>query len=238
MKLIGALPPAAMICCKSLNVVAWIVLRPTIWSRDRGPGTRPREVPSTVMLSVILATDESERLLTGTLACLVPGATAGLIKDVVLADAGSSDGTAQIAEIAGCRFLALPGPLGPRLSAAAAQARGDWLMFLRAGEEPGPGWVGEATRFIERAPDGAVAIFAPEMRPPGQGSLLGEWLASLRARGSRLRPGRGLLISKRFYRELGGHPGSVDCERALLRRIGRRRIASLRSELSARLDGG
>ena len=102
------------------------------------------------MLSVIVATNESERVLVRTLAGLVPGATAGLIRDVILADAGSTDETAEIGDIAGCRFLSLPGPLGPRLAAAAATARGEWLMFLPAGVELDPGWVAEATA-IHRA---------------------------------------------------------------------------------------
>ncbi len=84
------------------------------------------------MVSVVIPTHESERLLVRTLACLVTGATAGLIREVILADAGSSDSTAEVGNIAGCKFLALPGPLGPRLSAAAQSARGQWLLFLRA----------------------------------------------------------------------------------------------------------
>ncbi|KAB2881843.1 MAG: glycosyl transferase, partial [Pseudorhodoplanes sp.] len=35
------------------------------------------------MISVIIPTHESERLLVRTLACLVPGATAGLVREVI-----------------------------------------------------------------------------------------------------------------------------------------------------------
>ena len=41
------------------------------------------------MLSVIIATDESERVLVPTLSALVPGATAGIVREVIIADAGS-----------------------------------------------------------------------------------------------------------------------------------------------------
>ena len=119
------------------------------------------------MLSVIVATNESERVLVRTLACLVPGATAGLIRDVILADAGSTDETAEIGDIAGCRFLSLPGPLGPRLAAAAEMARGEWLMFLSAGVELDPGWVAEVTQFIERAPENIAAVFTAGGQPAG-----------------------------------------------------------------------
>ena len=53
------------------------------------------------MLSVIIATHESERALVPTLAALVPGAAAGLLAEVVVADAGSRDATAEVADIAG-----------------------------------------------------------------------------------------------------------------------------------------
>ncbi len=124
------------------------------------------------MLSVIVATNESERVLVRTLAGLVPGATAGLIRDVILADAGSTDETAEIGDIAGCRFLSLPGPLGPRLAAAAAMARGEWLMFLSAGVELDPGWVAEVTQFIERASENVAAIFTAGAKPQGQSLAL------------------------------------------------------------------
>ncbi|MGD9923429.1 MAG: glycosyltransferase, partial [Pseudorhodoplanes sp.] len=82
------------------------------------------------MLSVIIPTHESERVLVRTLACLVPGATAGLIREVILADGGSTDETAVVGDVAGCRFLPLPGPVGPRLEFAVSSARGDWLLFV------------------------------------------------------------------------------------------------------------
>jgi len=93
------------------------------------------------MLSVIIATLESERALVQTLAALVPGATAGLLGEVIVADAGSKDATAEVADIAGCRFVSSTDVLGARLKAAAVSTRTPWLMFLRAGTVPEPGWL-------------------------------------------------------------------------------------------------
>jgi hypothetical protein len=59
-------------------------------------------------------------------------------------------------------------------------------------------------------------------------------MSVFRARSSMLKPGRGLLISKSFYRELGSHRDNVESEADLLRRIGTPRIAILRSSLSHR----
>src|ERR1700745_3973721 len=69
------------------------------------------------MLSVIIATDESERALVATLAALVPGATAGAVREVIVADKGSRDPTAEAAEHAGCRAAACRrGPRSRRLA--------------------------------------------------------------------------------------------------------------------------
>ena len=72
------------------------------------------------MLSVIIPTRNSERALVPTLAALVPGATAGLITEVLIADGGSQDDTAAVADVAGCNFIAAEGNLAGRLKAAAA----------------------------------------------------------------------------------------------------------------------
>ncbi|MGB7042665.1 MAG: glycosyltransferase, partial [Xanthobacteraceae bacterium] len=85
------------------------------------------------MLSVIISTHDSEQALVPTLAALVSGATAGLITEVLVADGGSKDDTAVVADVAGCEFLALGEPLGARLKAAAAKARAPWLMFIQPG---------------------------------------------------------------------------------------------------------
>ena len=122
------------------------------------------------MLSAIIATHESERTLVPTLAALVPGATAGLLGEVIVADAGSRDATAEVADIAGCRFMASNEPLGARLkAAAAASTRTPWLMFLRAGCVPEPGWIAAADRFIEatdRLDDAPAPPYSARPAPP------------------------------------------------------------------------
>ena len=85
------------------------------------------------MLSVIIPTLDSERALVPTLSALVPGATAGLVSDVLVVDGGSRDDTAAVADVGGCNFLVADGPLGRRLKTAVAWARAPWLLFLRPG---------------------------------------------------------------------------------------------------------
>jgi len=183
------------------------------------------------MLSAIIATHESEKALVPTLAALVPGVTAGLLGEVIVADAGSSDATADVAEVAGCRFMVSSEPLGVRLKAAAAATRAPWLMFLRAGCVPETGWETAAERFIE-ASDRLDQARAAVFRPPGVADLLRPSLAELFALmrvilGGGAKPEHGLLIARRHYEHLGGHPDVANADAAILRRIGRRRLAML-----------
>ena len=184
------------------------------------------------MISVVVATHESERSLVPTLAALVAGVTGGLLGEVVVADAGSRDATAQVAEVAGCRFVVSGEPLGARLKAAAASTRGTWLMFLPAGTVLEPGWVGIVERFIERADLLEGSARAAVFRPPGFADLLrpglAELLAVLRATlGGGPKPDQGLLIARALYDEVGGHRADENADALLLRRLGRRRIAML-----------
>jgi hypothetical protein len=183
------------------------------------------------MLSVLIATEDSERALVPTLAALIPGATAGLIREVVVADAGSRDATAEVADVAGCRLLVANGSPGARLKAAAATARASWFLFLRPGAVLEITWVGAAARFMqdaEQSGHGHAAAFrhAPAILRPA----VVEILALLRGR--KIVPEQGLLIAKDFYNRLGGHRDTADSEADLLRRLGRRRLVLLASAVS------
>jgi glycosyltransferase involved in cell wall biosynthesis len=189
------------------------------------------------MISVIIPTRESERALVPTLTALVPGATAGLIAEVIVTDAGSRDATSEVADIAGCIFLSSDKPLGGRLRAAARTAKGAWLMFLRPGCVPEPGWIGAVEQFLEASKaDGLApsAVFRARAKSKEFRPGLMEALAVLRASFAAPKPEQGLLIAKQFYLELGGHPESTDPEAALLRRISRRRLALLAAGISTR----
>ncbi len=184
------------------------------------------------MLSIIIPTLDSERALVQTLAALVPGATAGLISDVLVVDGGSRDETAAVADVGGCQFLLAEGPLGTRLKTAVAWARAPWLLFLRPGTILDAPWIGEATRFLEQsAPESRAAVF--RRAAPAQSTLADALSLVAAALGARPRPEQGLIISKRFYEGIGGHSeGAVDPEADLIRRIGRRRIVRLATSAS------
>jgi glycosyltransferase involved in cell wall biosynthesis len=186
------------------------------------------------MISVVIATHDSEALLVPTLAALVPGALAGIVREVIVADGGSRDATAKVADVAGCRFELVEGALGARLIAGAEAARAQWLLFLQPGVVLDPTWVDDATRFMQQVPvvDAAgarAAVFRPSAHAGH--SAIAEALALIAAALiARVSPEQGLLIAKRHYQELGGYRvDRPDPERDLLRRLGRRRIVTLRS---------
>jgi glycosyltransferase involved in cell wall biosynthesis len=184
------------------------------------------------MLSAIIATLESERTLVPTLSALVPGVTGGLLGEVIVSDGGSRDATAEVADVAGCRYVTSAAPLGTRLKAAAASTRSPWLLFLRAGCVPEPGWIASAERFIEATDALEKGTRAAVFRPPGATDLLHPRLSELAALlrvifGGGATPEQGLLIARRFYDAVGGHPDGADTETAILRKLGRRRIEML-----------
>src|SRR5258708_20679812 len=85
------------------------------------------------MLSVIIATDGVEQPAVATLAAVVPGAAAGIVREVLLVDRAGTGVIERVADIAGCRFLSSEGTHAAALAAGAQQARSPWLMFLHAG---------------------------------------------------------------------------------------------------------
>jgi len=161
------------------------------------------------MLTVIIPTHESERALVQTLSPLVAGATAGLIAEVIVADGGSKDATARVADVAGCRFVRSDASVGARLKEAAQLARAPWLLFLRPGTIPEPGWLEAVEAFIGSG--GKAASF----RRAGGGKPLERLFAP------RVHPQQGLLITKAAYLSVGGHPDTEGAETAFLRKLGR-----------------
>jgi hypothetical protein len=101
------------------------------------------------MITVIIETRDDEVRLAHLLATLVSAATEGVVRDVVVIDYGSTDGTLVVADAAGCGIvMASRAADGRKL--AADQARGDWLLFMSPRTSLGPDWQREAFAFIDR----------------------------------------------------------------------------------------
>ena len=72
------------------------------------------------MLSVIIPTEGVEQPAVATLAALVPGAAAGMVREVLLVDRAGTGVIERVADVAGCRYLPFE---GSRAAALAAGAR-------------------------------------------------------------------------------------------------------------------
>jgi hypothetical protein len=177
------------------------------------------------MLSAIISTRESERSLVPTLNALFPGVMAGLLAEVIIADAGSRDATREVADIAGCTFLSSDTPLGERLKDAAGACRGGWLLFLPTGSILDPGWVDAVQDFIAAGRADHGGVFRSGVR--GLSGVFGAFAG-------RRKPEHGLLIARRAYDALGGHDAGDNADTAFLRKLGRRRITTLPATITVR----
>ena len=157
-------------------------------------------------VSVIVPTLDAEAELPAALACLGEGLDAGLIRELVIADGGSTDGTGAIAEAAGAVFVEGPAGRGGQLRRGAAAAQGEWLLFLHADSRLAPGWSGALLQHLRDRADRA-GYFRLAFRAEGPAPRLVAGWANLRARALGLPYGdQGLLVSRTLYDRSGGYP--------------------------------
>jgi glycosyltransferase involved in cell wall biosynthesis len=171
------------------------------------------------MISAVIATMNDAPRLTATLASLASAAVDGLVREVIVVDAGSKDATLEVAEESGATVLA--GLAG--LAGACNAARQPWLLILAVGTRPQIGWEGAVHAHLRDYP-GTAGWFDLALAAPGPAARLTEALA--RVEGgllARPRPAHGLLISKRLFNEVGGPRAHED----IIRGLGRGRLRSL-----------
>jgi len=128
--------------------------------------TLQRAFACEVMITVVIPTLNAERKLPRCFDSLIAAAVRGVVREVIIADGGSSDSTLAIADAAGAHVEQSPKDRSARLIAGAAAARSDWLLFLYPETALEPGWENEVESFIAQAmperPRAAVFRFALE----------------------------------------------------------------------------
>jgi len=186
------------------------------------------------MLSVIIPTEGVEAPAVATLAALVPGAAAGVVREVLLVDRAGNGVIERVADVAGCHFLRFEGSRAAALAAGARQARSRWLMFLHAGAVLDSGWIEETAQFIQRVSDGdrpRAGVFR-YARSPYSESRLRDGLRFAMRLITGPSAEQGLLIARDHYERLGGYaPDGRRSEARLLRRLGRSSRTMLRSRI-------
>ena len=125
-------------------------------------------------------------------------------RGAIISDGGSTDATRAIADEVGATWVEGTAGRGGQLGRGAELAQGDWLLFLHADTNLGPGWV-EA---VEQAIDvGAPGYFSLRFHKRSLAARLTAGWANLRARVfGRPFGDQGLLVSRRDYEAAGGYP--------------------------------
>jgi rSAM/selenodomain-associated transferase 2 len=178
-------------------------------------------------ISIIIPTLDAADDLAASLAAL---AGARLIREIVVADGGSTDDTLAVARAGGARFVRAPRGRGTQLAAGAAAATGDWLLFLHADCRLVAGWEAAVEAFVTTlGAAGHAGYFAFALDDTSRAARRLERIVAWRCRALGLPYGdQGLLIARALYQAVGGFgalPLMEDVEFA--RRLGRRRLAPL-----------
>jgi len=184
------------------------------------------------MISVVIPTHNSAPSLPRCFDGLIGATVRGLVKEVVVADGGSTDSTLTISDAAGCHVVQAGASRAAQCIAGAKIARGDWLLFLLPQALLESGWENEAESFMA-----SVTLERP--RAASFRFALDDFSNAARRREAMVawRTGlfglpyaeQGLLAPKRLYQKLGGHREVGHEDADLVRRIGRSRLVRLRS---------
>jgi len=180
------------------------------------------------MISVVIPTLNAEPTLQRALAPLVPAAIEGLVREVVVADGGSTDRTLELAEDAGANIVRSERGRGIQLEAGCAAARSGWLLVLHADTELAEGWQAAVVEHMTRHP-GRAGWFRFALDDQSFRARLWEKGVAARCALLSLPYGdQGLLISRPLYEEVGGfRPLPLMEDVDLVRRLGGKRLRKL-----------
>ncbi len=155
-------------------------------------------------ISIVIPTLNAAEQLPRTLQALMEGLQAGLIRELIVSDGGSSDVTVQMAEDSGAVVIIGPASRGGQLRRGCNAAKGDWLLILHADTELQQGWTDTV---LDHLPTGRPAAFRLKFRASGLGPAWVAGWANLRSRLFSLPYGdQGLLVRRQDYLSAGGYP--------------------------------
>jgi len=147
-------------------------------------------IKSPPMITAVIRANRDVEALAATLSVLIPAVAGGLIGHAVVIDEADDDEIARLADETGASYVRAERTAGSReaWSSGVAQARGDWVILLEAGDLPEPQWTPSVERHL------LTAAAQPALMPlRGLAAALCEWGAvSLRSRRVRA----GLLAPK------------------------------------------
>lgn len=154
-------------------------------------------------ISVIIPTLNDQDSLPACLGALMEGLEAGLIRELIVSDGGSSDATGALAQAWGAEVLQGVAPLGAQLCRGCAQAKGAWLLVLHPETVLMPGWttaVGNHLQISDKA-----GWFRQVSGRKGPTTAISAGWARLRSRCGLPLGEQGLLIPAPLYARVGGY---------------------------------
>ncbi len=156
-------------------------------------------------VSIVIPTLNSGADLPATLASLGVGLEAGLIRELVVSDGGSTDETLSQSRSAGAVLVTGTAGRGGQLSRGAVAAQGDWLLFLHADTWLDERWPDAVRSHLSHYPDRA-GYFRLAFRSEGFALRFVAGWANLRSYLFGLPYGdQGLLVPRNMYEEAGGY---------------------------------
>jgi len=161
-----------------------------------------------VKVSVVVPAFNEERLLAGSLAAIREAMSAFDDAELIVCDNNSTDCTAEVARAAGARVVFEPvNQIARARNAGAAQASGDWLMFVDADSYPTKNLFREARDAIAAGCLAGGATIAFESADP----VIRFWLAAWNSLSRRLHWAAGSFIfcEAAAFREAGGFSQDV-----------------------------
>ena len=135
-------------------------------------------------VSVIVPTLNSASELPRLAESLYPGLHTGLIRELIVSDGGSTDGTTEAADRIGALIVSGRTGRGQQLSEGARAAKGDWLLFLHADTVLEDGWESDVDQHVRSVP-GPGSIFPAEILVPRVPCMVGGGLGQFPLEGIR-----------------------------------------------------
>ncbi|UOA32388.1 PGL/p-HBAD biosynthesis glycosyltransferase [Sulfitobacter sp. DSM 110093] len=186
-------------------------------------------------ISIVIPSLNAATSLPACLAALVEGLQAGLIREVIVSDGGSTDGTQALAEGWGGEVVSGTPSRGGQLSRGCAAARGDWLLVLHADTVLAPGWTDAVQDHMARGA-GAAGWFRLQFDQRGLAPRLVAVWANLRSGFGLPYGDQGLLLSRALYDDVGGYPDQPLMEDVALARALRGRLQRLDGQATTSAD--
>ncbi|GFE52086.1 glycosyl transferase [Roseobacter cerasinus] len=175
-------------------------------------------------ISVVIPTLNAETQLGPCLAALVPGLEAGLIRELIISDGGSTDATVDVAKAWGAEVVTGSASRGGQLARGCAAAQGAWLLVLHADTRLGDGWVGPVILHLDTRRAGWFRLAFAGGGVAGR--IVAGW-ANLRSRFGLPYGDQGLLLPRALYADVGGYPDQPLMEDVALARALKGKLTSI-----------